>query len=89
MWNSGRLSWFTHFSSLTDFILQQIPKSGVYNRDMARKIRFVLAILILALSFALLVWGLWPDPEETRILPVDPSQMQLPTPVSYYMETIG
>ncbi len=51
---------------------------------MARKIRLLLAILILALSLALLIWGLWPIIMETRIVPVDPDQMQLPTPVSFY-----
>jgi len=56
---------------------------------MARKIRLLLAILILTLSLALLIWGLWPNLMETRILPVDPGQMQLPTPVSLYMEAIG
>ena len=55
---------------------------------MARKIRLMLAILILTLSLALLVWGLWPNLVETRILPVDPGQMQLPTPVSLYMEAM-
>ena len=68
--------------SLTVFILQQNQKSGVYNHDMARKIRLLLAILILTLSLALLVWGLWPNLVETRIVPVEPGQMQLPTPVS-------
>ncbi|MBN1450129.1 MAG: hypothetical protein JW963_03865 [Anaerolineales bacterium] len=56
---------------------------------MARKIRLVLAILILTLSLALLVWGLWPNLVETRILPVDPGQMQLPTPVSFYIGATG
>lgn len=49
----------------------------------------LLAILILTASLALLIWGLWPNPEERRIVPVDPGQMQLPTPVSFYMEAIG
>jgi hypothetical protein len=70
------------------FILQQNQISGVYNNGMARKIRLFLAILILTASLALLVWGLWPNPEETRIVPVEPGQMQLPTPVSLYMEAI-
>jgi len=73
----------------TYFILQQNQNSGVYNRGMVRKIRLFLAILILTLSLALLIWGIWPNPEERRITPVDPGQMQLPTPVSYYMEAIG
>ena len=61
----------------------------MYNHGMARKIRLLLAILILTLSLALLVWGLWPNLVETRIVPVDPGQMQLPTPVSFYMEATG
>jgi hypothetical protein len=71
------------------FILQQNQKSGVYNHDMVRKIRLLLAILILSVSLALLIWGLWPTLMETRIVPVEPGQMQLPTPVSMYMEATG
>jgi hypothetical protein len=70
-------------------ILQQNQKSGVYNYDMARKTRLFLAILILILSITLLVWGLWPTLVETRIVPVEPGQMQLPTPVSFYMKALG
>ena len=55
---------------------------------MAKKIRLLLAILILTASLALLVWGLWPNLMETRIVPVEPSQMQLPTPVSYFIEML-
>ena len=61
----------------------------MYNDVMARKIRLFLAIVVLAISLALLIWGLWPTLMETRILPVEPDQMQLPTPVSLYMEAIG
>lgn len=56
---------------------------------MTRKIRIFLGVIILALSMALLVWSLWPMEYETRILPVNPEQMQLPTPVSYVMYFIG
>jgi hypothetical protein len=80
---------FWHEKTLSKTILQQNQKSGVYNRDMGRKIRLFLAILILTLSLALLVWGIWPNPEERRIVPVGPGQMQLPTPVSFYIETVG
>ena len=66
-----------------------LPPVSVYNYFMAKKIRLLLAILILTLSVALLVWGLWPTLVETRIVPVDPGQMQLPTPVSLYMERVG
>jgi len=56
---------------------------------MARKIRLTLAILILVASLALLVWGLWPNSEDTRIVPVEPGQMQLPTPVSFFIDGLG
>ena len=62
---------------------------GGDNNTMAKKIRLLLAILILTASLALLVWGLWPNQDETRIVPVDPGQMQLPTPVSFYIGMIG
>jgi hypothetical protein len=61
----------------------------MYNDGMARKIRLLLAITILTLSLALLVWGLWPNLIETRIVPVEPNQMQLPTPVSLFMDAVG
>jgi hypothetical protein len=70
-------------------ILQQKLISGVYNHSMARKVRLVLAILILTISLALLIWGIWPNLVETRIVPVDPGQMQLPTPVSFYIGAMG
>ena len=56
---------------------------------MSRNIRLLLAITILTLSLALLIWGLWPNLVETRIVPVEPGQMQLPTPVSFYIGEIG
>jgi hypothetical protein len=80
---------FWHEKTLSKTILQQNRKIGVYNRGMARKIRLLLAILILTLSLALLVWGIWPNREERRIVPVEPGQMQLPTPVSFYIGAIG
>ena len=61
----------------------------MYNRTMGKKIRILLAVLILAVSCALLVWGLWPMLMETRIVPVDPNQMQLPTPVSIILGRFG
>ena len=45
-----------------------------------RTLRRVLAILILLLSLALLIWGLWPWFEFSNVVPVPPSEMQLPTP---------
>ena len=83
--NAEKARNFRHRTALSKTILQQNRKFGVYNRDMARRIRLFLAILILTISLALLLWGLWPTLVETRILPVDPGQMQLPTPVSFYL----
>jgi hypothetical protein len=40
-------------------------------------------LIILVVSVTLLVWSLWPARYETRILPVEPVQMQLPTPSSF------
>jgi len=67
----------------------QIFWPGVYNNLMGKKIRILLAVLILAISCALLVWGLWPMLVETRVVPVDPGQMQLPTPVSTLLGILG
>jgi hypothetical protein len=47
---------------------------------MNKKIRLLLAIVILTTSISLLVWGYWPDARETRIQTISPAQMQLPTP---------
>jgi hypothetical protein len=38
----------------------------------------------LVVSMTLLVWSLWPAEYETRIVPVDPVRMQLPTPSSFF-----
>jgi hypothetical protein len=53
---------------------------------MTRKLRIFLGLIVLAVSMTLLAWSLWPAEYETRILPVDPGQMQLPTPVSYDLQ---
>lgn len=49
---------------------------------MSKKLRLVLALVILAASIAMLVWGYLPNPREVRIQPISPSEMQLPTPSS-------
>jgi hypothetical protein len=50
---------------------------------MARKIRIVLALLILALSISLLIWGFMPARHETRVEPIPHEQLELPTPASF------
>jgi hypothetical protein len=48
-----------------------------------RTARRILGLVILLISLALLVWGLWPMDRISRILPVSPMDMQLPTPESF------
>ncbi|MBI1795347.1 MAG: hypothetical protein HYR70_14315 [Chloroflexi bacterium] len=50
---------------------------------MARRLRILLGVLLLALSCGLLLWGFWPAARERYILPVNPSEMSLPTPSSF------
>jgi hypothetical protein len=45
---------------------------------MKNRIRLFLAILILAVSIALLAWGYAPNPRETRVQQIVPAEMQLP-----------
>jgi hypothetical protein len=47
---------------------------------MNKKIRLFLAVVILAASISLLVWGYWPNARETRIQNISSSEMQLPVP---------
>ena len=61
----------------------------MYNNYMARKLRLILAVVVLILSLSLLTWGLWPTLVETRIQDVTPDQMKLPTPASFYLEAVG
>ncbi len=57
----------------------------MYNCGMAmRRIRRILGIVILLISLALLIWGFWPLAQASRIIPVPPSEMQLPTPQSLW-----
>ena len=47
---------------------------------MSRKIRILLGIIILTISISLLVWGFTPARHETRVQPISPAELQLPTP---------
>ena len=47
---------------------------------MKNKVRLFFAILILAISISLLIWAYSPNPRETRVQPIAPSEMQLPVP---------
>lgn len=50
---------------------------------MKRSLRTAIGVLILIFSLALLAWGLWPVQRERRVLPVEPSNLTLPTPASF------
>ena len=50
---------------------------------MMRRLRIILGIVILSVSIALLIWGYKPLDREVRTQPLDSSEMQLPTPVSF------
>jgi hypothetical protein len=45
-----------------------------------RFLRRWLAILFILVSLALLAWGLWPAGAAVETLPLNPSDMQIPTP---------
>ncbi|HXQ33817.1 MAG TPA: hypothetical protein VN843_07390 [Anaerolineales bacterium] len=50
---------------------------------MSRRIRILLGIIILTISIALLIWGYAPTLYETRVQPISPSELQLPTPEAF------
>lgn len=49
-----------------------------------RRLRIIAGIAILLTSLALLAWGLLPARREIRTQPISPTEMQLPTPISFY-----
>ena len=53
---------------------------------MSRRLRLILAIIILTISISLLIWGLAPSRRETRIQEISPSEMQLPTPEALHFD---
>ena len=54
-----------------------------------RKLRIAVGLVLLALSIALLAWGLWPSVRERHSLDVPPAEMTLPTPSSYVPWVLG
>ena len=48
-----------------------------------RRVRMILGVLILVASIALLIWAYKPPKRETRTQPIAPSDLQLPTPISF------
>lgn len=51
-----------------------------------KNIRLVLAIILLALSISLLVWGYSPNARVTRERIIPPAELQLPTPSSLHFD---
>lgn len=51
-----------------------------------KKVRLVLAVIILSISIILLIWGFAPNPRTTLIREIAPTEMQLPTPSSHLPE---
>jgi uncharacterized membrane protein YwaF len=49
---------------------------------MSKKIRLTFAIILLAVSISLLLWGYLPNRRETLERVIPPAEMQLPTPSS-------
>jgi hypothetical protein len=56
---------------------------------MKRKWRLAAAILILSISLSLLAWAYWPAERRIQVLPIEPSNLTLPTPVSFLPELPG
>jgi len=50
---------------------------------MSRRIRILIGVLLLTISFALLVWGFAPTRREIRTQPIAPNELQLPTPETF------
>ncbi len=48
-----------------------------------RRVRIVLGMIILIFSILLLLWGFLPARHEVRSQPISPTELQLPTPISF------
>jgi hypothetical protein len=46
----------------------------------------MIGIAILIVSIALLAWGLLPARHEVRTQPISPTELQLPTPISFSID---
>jgi hypothetical protein len=53
---------------------------------MKFNLRLFIAVIVLAASLTLLIWGFWPSKRETHILPVHPAEMTLPTPTTFLLD---
>jgi len=50
---------------------------------LLRKIRLIFALVVLAASLILLIWGFWPLLRESQVLHIPPNELQLPTPAGF------
>ncbi len=50
-----------------------------------RRVRLVLGIVILVISLGILIWSVFPFDHVTRVLPIPPSELQLPTPEAMFL----
>jgi hypothetical protein len=55
----------------------------LYNQLMSKKLRLLLAVLLLAVSLSLLVWASLPGVVESRVVPIPPADLQLPEPGAF------
>ena len=53
-----------------------------------KRIRVILGIIIVIVSLALLVWGFLPARREIWTQPISPTELQLPTPASLYIQPL-
>jgi hypothetical protein len=51
-----------------------------------KSLRLSLAIILFTVSLSFLIWGFWPAQRETRVQPILPSEMTLPTPQSFILD---
>lgn len=51
-----------------------------------KKLRLVIAIILLAVSISFLIWGYFPNPRTLLERTIPPSEMQLPTPSSLHFD---
>ena len=52
-----------------------------------RRVRILLGMIILIFSIILLLWGFLPARHEIRSQPISPTELQLPTPTSFRLDT--
>ena len=52
-----------------------------------RRVRTILGMIILIFSIIILLWGILPARHEIRSQPISPTELQLPTPVTFRFDT--